>query len=213
MEFKSFVDMLLSGTPIAILAALVGVIWQLLYTYSRDKLNDEQVKRQLTLEQKKFEYQKDIERLRFEYEQRRWREELGRDITLKLMELRIQEYTELWKGLLDISFASEITTESAKKIASQLRDWRYKRGEILSEQLTADTVIALQKALWEYDESPESHKRVRDLRLVLLRSLRTDIGLGKNISGQTIYQIVEDRQSIQKDLLRLQEELGIKEQS
>ncbi|NJO81506.1 MAG: hypothetical protein HC828_01245 [Blastochloris sp.] len=95
MDFGVFVETLLTGTPIAILATLVGVIWQIFYSYSRDRLAYEQTKRQLELEKQKFEHEKALERLKFEYEQRRWREELGREITLKLMDLRIAEYAKI----------------------------------------------------------------------------------------------------------------------
>lgn len=38
MDFRLFVDALLTGTPFAILIAAVGVIWQVVYTCSRDRL-------------------------------------------------------------------------------------------------------------------------------------------------------------------------------
>jgi len=201
MEFGTFVSALLNGTPIAVLAAAVGVIWQTFYTYSRDKLEREQTKRQLELEKQKFEHQKDIERLKFEYEQRRWREELGREITIKLMELRIGKYSEIWHLIQKISFSEKITSKSAKTVANSIKDWRYELGELITEQVTSDAILALQKELWDnYDESPEAFKRLRNLRLIVLKALRTDIGLGENVSGQTIYQIVENRQNIQREL-------------
>ena len=208
MGFEIFIDTLLNGTPIAILAAVVGVIWQVFYTYSRDKLEQEQNKRQLALEQQKFEHEKDIERLKFEYEQRKWREELGREITIKLMELRIKEYSDVWNIIQKISFSEKMTKETSQSVANEIRSWRYELGEIITEQVTSDSIMALQKALWAYDESQESFKRIRDLRLIVLRALRTDIGLGENVSGQTIYQIVENRQNIQKEFARFEKELN-----
>jgi len=208
MDFGIFVSTLLNGTPVAILAAAVGIIWQVFYTYNRDKLEREQTKRQLELEQQKFEHEKDLERLKFEYEQRRWREELGREITIKLMELRIKEYSKVWNSIQKISFSEKLTKKVTQDVANNIKGWRYELGEIITEQVTSDAIIALQKALWDYDETPEAFKRIRDLRLIVLKALRTDVGLGENVSGQTIYQMVENRQNIQKELAKFEKEVN-----
>jgi hypothetical protein len=50
LDSKPFVDALLTGTPWAILVAIVGIIWQATYTRSRDKFNDEQSRLMLMLE-------------------------------------------------------------------------------------------------------------------------------------------------------------------
>ena len=74
MDFQLFIDALLTGTPVAILVALVGIVWQAIYTRSRDKVHDEQIQRELKLEDQKFKHQREIEELKFGYEQLRWRE-------------------------------------------------------------------------------------------------------------------------------------------
>ena len=97
MDFTLFVNTLLTGTPIAILAAVVGLVWQILYVRSRDKLHDEQIKHEIKLEEQKFKHQKELEELRFEYEQRQWRESLGKELILKLLTERIEAFAQLWK--------------------------------------------------------------------------------------------------------------------
>jgi hypothetical protein len=71
MNFKLLVDTLTTGTPIAVLVALVGVIWQAIHEYSRNKFNDENTLRKQDLAQRKFKYQKELEELQFEYATRR----------------------------------------------------------------------------------------------------------------------------------------------
>src|SRR6476660_8106592 len=112
MDFKLFIDALLTGTPLAILAALVGIIWQAIYVRTRDKLHDEQLQHELEgqkfayqqeMERRKFEHLKELGLLKFEYKQRRWREALARELTLKIVEERIVEYSKVWVGFEEIS--------------------------------------------------------------------------------------------------------------
>jgi len=174
MDFKLFIDTLLTGTPIAILAALVGILWQAIYTRSRDRLHDEQIKRELELERQKFEYQKQLEVIRFEYEQRRWREELAREITVKLVEARFSEYTEVWSFVESISASHQmggLTTETTKALAEKIKHWRYSKGGLLAEETTRDVAYVFQTALWEYDGSKESYRRMRQARRIFFWKL------------------------------------------
>ena len=212
MDFKLFIDTLLTGTPIAILAALVGILWQAIYTRSRDRLHDEQIKRELELERQKFEYQKQLEVIRFEYEQRRWREELAREITVKLVEARFSEYTEVWSFVESISASHQmggLTTETTKALAEKIKHWRYSKGGLLAEETTRDVAYVFQTALWEYDGSKESYRRMRQARRIFLEALRADTGLGENVTGQTIYEATEKRQKIHQELEELKTKLGI----
>jgi hypothetical protein len=84
MDLKTFIDALIHGTPIAILAAAVGVLWQTAYALIRDRIHDKQLQSELRLEQQKFDHQQKLEDLKFEYEKQRWREQLARELTMKL---------------------------------------------------------------------------------------------------------------------------------
>lgn len=60
MNFEPFIDALLTGTPVAILAAAVGLVWQILYTRSRDKLQSDQWEREQQLQEQRFEHEKNL---------------------------------------------------------------------------------------------------------------------------------------------------------
>lgn len=209
MDFQLFVNALLQGSPIALLAALVGLIWQLYYVRSRDRLNDGQVRRQHSLEEQRFEHEKALAQIRFEYEQRKWREDLSREAMIKLMDRRVTAYVELWQAMRPYIVGQQLPVELAREMATFIRNWRYQCGDIIAEILTYDAIVVLQKALWEYDETPTSLHQVRTARRVFLKSLRADIGLGQDTEGRTLYDLVEQRQHIRADLQQLQRELKI----
>jgi hypothetical protein len=212
-EFGPLVDVLRTGTPIAVLVTLVGYVWQGLYTHNRNKLQDAQQERTLALqdaqhnrtlalEREKFKHQKDLESQRFEYEKDRWREELGREMMIKLLDERVTAYADLW-GLIEFASSSnkERDKATARHIAGEVREWRYGKGNLLAEDITRDAVYEFQKALWSYDPDYEpSYQKMRDARKLVLRSLRADLGLGKNVSGETIYEILAARQAIGQEL-------------
>jgi len=221
MDLSTLGNTLQTGIPIAILVTIIGIIWQYTYRRSRDKLQDtqqkranaleqERFKRASALEQEKFNHQKALEELRFEYEQRRWREELGREMMIKLLEERLTAYTQLW-GYIELAAKSELadlTIEKAHSTAREVHKWRYDKGGLLAEDITRDAVREFQQALWRYDGSRESSRPVRAARSFVLRSLRADLGLGKNVSGQSIYQIVGERQEIGKELEEIRATTG-----
>jgi hypothetical protein len=230
MDFKLFIDSLLTGTPVAILVALVGIVWQGIYVRSRDKSHDEQATRELRLEDKKFEqqrkieelkfqledrrftHQKEIEKMRFNYDQLRWREDLAHDIALKHVEVRLEEYSKAWAYIEGVARnkldTGTLTKETTREIAQKIKTWRYSRGGLLAEEITRDAAYALQKALWEYNGEKTSYHRIRNARTIFRNALRADMGIGE-IAGQTIYQLTEERQKIRKELNELQSQLGI----
>ena len=165
MDFKLLVDTLLTGTPIAILVAGVGLLWQVIYTHGRDKIHDRQAARELKLEEQKFKYQQKIEEFKFNYEKLRWREELTREIMLKHIDIRLEEYSKVWSYIEGFARHkledNKFTPDDAKSIAQKLKTWRYSKGGLLAEEITRDAVFALQKALWEYDGSKPSYEHIR----------------------------------------------------
>jgi hypothetical protein len=215
MDFKLFVDAILSGTPLAILAALVGLVWQAFYVHSRDKLHDGQARRELELEQHRFEHQKALETLKFEYEQRRWREQLARDITTRLVEARLAEYSTVWSDLETVTFSQKLrgalTPEKTKELAQKIKSWRYSNGGLLAEETTLEAAYVFQKALWFYGEIPD--QQMEQARRVFREALRADIGLGEDVTGATIYEATERRQKIRAELRGLQSKLGISPQT
>jgi hypothetical protein len=213
MDLKLFVDTLLTGTPLAILIAIVGIVWQSIYVRSRDKFHDEQARRELELEREKFAHEQEIEKLKFEYEQRRWLEKLARDITLRLVESRLDEYSQMWSYVQSVArhqlSTDSFTPETSKAVAQKVKSWRYAKGGLLAEETTRSAVYAFQTALWEYDGTNDAYQRVRSARRILRDSLRADIGLGEDKTGQTIYERTQKRQKIHEELKELQSRLGI----
>jgi hypothetical protein len=214
MDFGLLVNTLLTGTPIAILVAVVGLIWQAFYVRSRNKLQDQQMKREIELEERKFEHNKKLEELRFEYEQRRWRESLGKELILKLLTERIESYTRLWQIMEGVSTSkTEVKPNVTRAMAEDVLKWRYGKGGLLAEDVTRDAVFAFQQALWDYDGLKQKYHVIRRARKIVLISMRADLGLGEDISGQSIYKIAEKRQNIGTELATIQAQLGIKKDS
>jgi len=213
IDFKVFVDALVKGTPWAILIAGIGAIWQLVYVYSRDKIRDKQAVRQMALEEKKFEHQKLLESIKFEYEQRRWREQLGLQLALKHVDARLEEYAKAWSYIEAVATHrmddGSLSAEVTKKVASNIKSWRYAKGGLLAEETTRDAAYALQRVLWEYSGTTEDYKRIRSARWLFREALRADTGLGEDMTGQTIFDATEKRQRICKELRALQNKLGI----
>lgn len=209
MDVKSFTDALIHGTPIAVLAAAVGVLWQAAYALLRDRIHDKQAQRELQLEQRKFDHQHKLEDLKFAYEQQRWREQLARELTLKLVDARLDEYSRVWsyvRGVAQSEMRKGIfTADVAKDLAEKVQAWRFSKGGLLAEETTRSAAMAFQKALWGYDGSARAYRRVRRGRFILRDAIRADMGL----SGD-IFQRAEERfQKVRHELDRLESELGI----
>jgi len=207
MDFKTFIDTLLTGTPIAILAAIVGVLLQAMYVLSRDRIHDRQAERELKLEQQKFEHQKELEKMKFEYEQRQWREQLAREITVRLVEARLDEYSKVWSFAEGVAKNQHekgaLTPKATKAIARKIKRWRYSKGGLLAEEITRDAAFEFQRALWEYDGSVEAYTRIRRARNIFRDAIRADTGL-----SEAIYQVTEARQKVREELKELQSKLG-----
>jgi hypothetical protein len=209
MDIKSFVDALIHGTPIAVLVAAVGVLWQTAYALLRDRIHDKQAERELQLEQRKFDHQRNLEDLKFTYEQQQWREQLARELTMKLVDARLDEYSRIWSHVRSIAQSAmqsgTFTPEVAKELADKVQAWRFSKGGLLAEETTRGAVYALQTALWDYDGSVDSFHRVRRGRFVLRDAIRADIGLTADV-----FQRAEERfQNVRHELDKLRSELGI----
>lgn len=203
----------LKGIPWAVLIASVGAVWQLIYAYIRDRSRDKEEERRHEFERAKFENQKALELIRFEYEQRKWREQLATQISLKHVDARLSEYAQLW-GLVRVvarhmKESASLTPENAKQTAAKVEAWRYATGGLLAEEITRDAALAFQASLWHYDGSLEKYQRIRRARELLRAALRSDLGIGEDSSGQTIFDAAEKRQKIKRDLTALQENLGL----
>jgi hypothetical protein len=215
MDFKPFIDAILTGTPLAILAAAVGVIWQMLYTRSRDRLQESQIDQELRLAEQQFKNGKRLEKIKFEYEQRQWREGLAQELTVRLFEARVDNYVEIWRGIevLSTSKKDKLTPEAARKLAEKIQSWRYAKGGFLAENTTRDAAYLLQKALWQYDTSSRSYKQLRKVRRLFRDALRADLGLGEYATGQTIYDKTSARQKIRDEIEEIKTQMDIKKES
>lgn len=207
MDLKTFLEILKQGTPFAILVGFVGLLWQYGYSVLRDRVHDKQTQRELALERQKFEHQRTMEELKFEYEQRQWREMLGRDLMLKLVDARLEEYSRAWAYVEGVARhrakAGTFTPETARSIADQIKAWRYSKGGLLAEETTRSAALTFQTALYAYDGSGGAYERVRRGRFLFRDALRADMGLTGDI-----YQRTEERfQKVQQELGKLQQEL------
>jgi hypothetical protein len=153
---------------------------------------------------------RDLEEQRFKYEQSRWREDLGREMIIKLFDERVVAYTKLWGyvRVASLSNRKDLSKAKTQEIAGDIREWRYGEGGLLAEDITRDAALQLQGSLWEYADSKDeciAFDRMRDARRLVLRSLRADLGLGKNVFGKKIYEIFEERQQIGKEIENLKQ--------
>jgi hypothetical protein len=209
MDIKSFLDVLIHGTPIAVLAAAVGLVWQTAYALLRDRIHDKQAQRELQLEQWKFDHERKLEDLKFTYEQQQWREQLARELTMKLVDARLDEYSKIWSYVQVIAQSAKqngtFTPEVAKGLAGKVQAWRFSKGGLLAEETTRGAVYALQTALWDYDGSVSSFHRVRHGRFLLRDAIRADIGL----TGDVFQRAEERFQKVRNELDKLESELGI----
>jgi hypothetical protein len=213
VDFKILVETLIKGTPLAVLIAAIGVLWQLVYTYNRDKVHERKSKRESDLEARKFEYQKAIEVQRFEYEKRRWREQLSLQLTLKHVDARLEEYAKAWSYVEGVAKHrlkdGGLTPEDTMRVATDIKNWRYSKGGLLAQETTRDAAYAFQRALWGYDGSNDAYWRIRFARKLFRDALRADAGIGENMAGETIFDAAEKMQKIKADLHELEQKLGI----
>jgi hypothetical protein len=224
MDFKVLVEAIDKGVPLAILIAAIGAIWQLIYAYTRDKLNYKEaaLKRELetakfeyqkALEAQKFEHQSKIEQLKFEYDQRKWKEQLALQLAHRHVDARLVEYPPLWSIVRAVAkhkaTSGDLTSELTWQIAGEVEAWRYSKGGLLAEETTRDAALAFQTALWHYDGSKEAYSRILYARRLLRASLRADMGLGVDALGKSIFDTTEDRQKIIKELADFKAELGM----
>lgn len=209
MDVKLFVDTLSKGAPIATFVAGLAVLWDLVHTLLRERSQDKQAKRELALEVQKFNHQQQLEEKKFEYEKSRWREQLGREITVRLVEVRLDEYSQVWSHVQGIAVSKrrELDVQSTKKIAERIHQWRYSKGGLLAEEITRDAAYVLQEALWDYDGSDIVWRRIRNARHIFRDAIRADIGL-----TEAIFQVTEDRQKVRQALDSFKVEFGKEKQ-
>ena len=118
--------------------------------------------------------------------------------------------------------SGELTQTVTRELANDVKNWRYSRGGLFAEPTTRDAAYAFQQALWAYDGTAESYKRIRSARRILRDALRADMGVSEYnsggtligvvsavISGQSLIDLAAERRRIRSDLIDLQKGLGI----
>ena len=204
LDVKLFVDTWSKGAPFATVVAGLAVVWDLVHTYLRERSQDKQAKQELALEVQKFNHQQQLEEKKFEYEKSRWREQLAREITVRLVEVRLDEYSQVWSHLQGIAESKRRElAQSTKEIAERIQQWRYSKGGLLAEEITRDAAYVLQQALWDYDGSEIAWRRILDARHIFRDAIRADIGL-----TEAIFQVTEDRQKVRQALDRFKAKLS-----
>jgi hypothetical protein len=192
---QSVIKGLGESTGWAVVVGLVGAFWQGIYIYSRDRSRDRQTQRESELQEKRFEQQSKLEKLRFEHELRRWREELATQLTLKNVDVRLAEYAQVWAHVSAVASHrmgdGEVTPELTQKLARQVHDWRYAKGGLLADEPTRHAAMEFQRALWAFDGRDESYQLIRSMRRHFRDALRADMGLGENALGDKIIDVAE----------------------
>jgi hypothetical protein len=149
----------ISGPASALMVALVGFYATNIYNRRQRAAEDRRKEAASNLENEKFEAQKKIEKVRFDYERQRWREELSSQVALKHVETRLTEYSALWSRVGAVAThrraSGELTQAVARELASHVENWRYSMGGLLAEPTTRDAAFAFQRAAWDYDETKE----------------------------------------------------------
>jgi hypothetical protein len=103
----------------------------------------------------------------------------------------------------------EFTPSATRELANHVKSWRYFAGGLLAEPTTRDAAYAFQQAAWDYNGTKEGYKRIRLARRILRDSLRSDIGVGVDISGRSLIDVADGLKQIKSDLTNLQDQLGI----
>jgi hypothetical protein len=197
-----------SGFASGLAVALIG--FYATNVYNRQQQNAEEHRKDQTvrLAESKF----NIEKERFDHERQKWREELSNQVTLKLLEARLVEYSSLWSRIELVARhrmgSGELTQSSARELASDVETWRYSKGGLLAEPVTRDAAFAFQRAAWNFDGTKESYKRIRDARRILRDALRADMGVDE-VFGTALIDQAAARTRTKADLAKLQDGLGI----
>jgi hypothetical protein len=195
MGLNILVESIEKGIPTLIIISALFVIWQLISSYARDRSEEKKFEFNKNLENKKFEHRQKIERLRFAYEQLRWREQLSLQLSMKLVDARLAEYSALWSKLRAVvryNFkAGDLTPAITQHLAGEVEAWRYSTGGILADNTTRKVVLELQTALWHYDGSKEAYSRIETARNNSRAALRADMGIEDDPFGKTFYDRIE----------------------
>jgi hypothetical protein len=203
----------LSGFASGVAVALIGFYATNIYN-RRQRAAEEHRKEQASdLELARFGFQKELEAVRFGYEQTKWREALSSDVASKLLETRLAEYSCLWSRVEVVArsqlASGELTQSLARELATHVKNWRYSTGGLLAEPTTRDAAYAFQQALWNYDETGESYRRIRAARRILRDALRADLGVSEDMFGKSLISVAAERLRTRSDLTNLERGLGI----
>jgi hypothetical protein len=203
----------LSGFASGLAVALIGFYATNIYTRQQKIAEERRRDEALNLEKARFESQKGIEKMKFDYERQRWREELASQVALKHVETRLTEYSPLWTRIEVIAKhrmdSGELTQAVARELANHVKNWRYSTGGLLAEPTTRDAAYAFQQAAWAYDGTKESYRRIRTARRILRDALRADMGVSEDVFGKNIIDVAAQRQRIKSNLADLQSQLRI----
>jgi hypothetical protein len=201
-----------SGFASGLAVALIGFYATTIYNKRQRDAEENRKNQAAVLEQAKFEFQTGIEKEKLGIERRKWRNELSIEVTLKLLEARLIEYSSLWTSIQGVAThrmkSGELTKDSARELARDVEKWRYSKGGLLAEPLTRDAAFVFQTAVWDFDGTRENYRHIRDARRILRDALRADMGVHE-VGGKSLIDVAADR--ITADLAELQDRLGITE--
>jgi hypothetical protein len=153
-----------------------------------------------------------LEKERFDHERQKWREELSNQVTLKLLETRLTEYSSLWSRIELVArhrmSSGDLTQNLARELASDVRKWRYSTGGLLAEPITRDAAFAFQQALWDLMGLRKATGAFAMREGILRDALRADMGVHE-VFGRALIDQAADRARTKADLAKLQDRLGI----
>ncbi len=168
-------------------------------------------RRQRDAEERRKDQSSVLEEGRFDHERQKWREDLSNQITLKLLETRLTEYSYIWSRIEIVALhrmeSGKLTQNSTRELANDVKKWRYSTGGLLAEPITRDAALAFQQAVWAFDGTTQSYEGIRDARRILRDALRADMGIHE-VLGKSLVDVTAERARTE-DLAKLRSRLGI----
>ncbi len=211
-------EILAEQSPWLALAVAAGIgLIKGAWTVAESWLESRRVDRAVDLEERRHAHESRLQTARFDYEKEKWREDLSLEVARRHLEVRIDETPKLWSLVRGVAYHltsnESLEVEHTKAIAKEVEAWRYSRGGLVAEEETRDVALAFQTVLWDNSGTKADYKKIRQVRRLLVRCLRADLGLGRTADGEDIYGRVEARFGLKERLSKLQDELKLPRES
>jgi hypothetical protein len=133
-----------------------------------------------------------LERKKFDYSKKVWREKILIQLTTKLIEDRMKEYDNIWKALSTIGMSNlknpEFDFGRLKTLAKHIREWRYTSAALLADKSTRTIAYDLQRILWDSTIENFDIPAIINLRNRFRDALVADVGFGTFEGNKNIFE-------------------------